>query len=244
MTHGTMVYLDTPQSGLKYTGSVADVYDAKRMDDPKWKIEQEIIERLLSDLPPGAWVVDAPVGTGRFFHLYQQKDLIVRGIDISEDMLKKAAAKIGGRSRVMRLQSPDGQVIQTPQFELIQGDLTQPLAPPDKCVDAAVCVRVTRWLSPQVCQNLLKELQRICRDRIILTARVANHPHARPVQMFEAVMSDDWQLEHSIAGYQPEYRVLQFRCKSSPLLNSRTIDAEAVKAPSDDAWTMKPYEAA
>jgi ubiquinone/menaquinone biosynthesis C-methylase UbiE len=238
-----MQYLDSPQPGLKYVGQVADGYDAKRMDDPKWKIEQEIIERLLSDLPRGSWVVDAPVGTGRFFHLYAKNDLIVRGIDISEDMLKKAAAKIGGQSRVMQLQAEDGQVIQTPQFELIQGDLTQPLPPPDKSVDAAVCVRITRWLSPQECQNLFKELQRICRDRIILTARVANHQHARPVQMFEAVMSDDWQLEHSIAGYQPEYRVLQFRCKNSPLLGSRMIDAKA-EPEHGDAWTMKPYEAA
>lgn len=248
MTFGNMSYYDIPggmpSSNLKYTGQTAQGYDAKREESPKWKIEQEIIEKLLSDLPAGTWVLDAPCGTGRFFDYYLKRQFIIRGLDLSPEMLDLAAAKVGNESRAVRLVQPDGKQVETPQLSIAQGNVLSS-GIPDNSIDAAVNCRITRWLSPDECQQMFREMQRICRDRIILTARVANHSHARPLQLFELAMGGDWQLEHSIAGYSPEYRVFQFRCKTSPLLKTagQTIDA-ALESSADGSWTMKPYEAA
>lgn len=81
----------------------------------------------------------------------------------------------------------------------------------DQCVDASVMVRLTRWLSPEDCQLALKELQRVSRDRIILTARIGNHPHARPLELFLDALNPEWELAKNEEGYVPEYRIFMFR---------------------------------
>ena len=259
MTLGTMFYHDVPQSqpgaNLKYVGDVATGYDAKREESPKWKAEQQIIEGMLSDLPRGAWVLDAPCGTGRFMQACADRDLIYRGLDISEDMIHQAMAKIGGQSPMARVTTDKG-IVEFPQFMFQKGNVTEP-GLPDKSIDAVLNIRITRWLSPQECQQMFKEMQRIARDRIIVTARVTypNTPKrsaidlaklARPLHLFEAVMADDWVLERSEAGYVPEYRIFQFRNKRSPFLAQKNIIIDTVKAADEaggDQWTMKPYEA-
>jgi ubiquinone/menaquinone biosynthesis C-methylase UbiE len=77
----------------------------------------------------------------------------------------------------------------------------------DKSVDAAVMVRLTRWLSPEQCQAALKELQRVARKMIIFTARVRNHPAARPLELFEQVL-DGWKVSRNEAGYEDDYRII------------------------------------
>src|SRR3990167_6389150 len=83
-----------PMGGAeKYHGPVAENYDAKREETPKWQAEQRIVEDMLSDLPSGSWVLDCPVGTGRFLQFYAGKGFIVRAMDLSSDMLDKARKK-------------------------------------------------------------------------------------------------------------------------------------------------------
>ena len=68
MTASLMEYIPTqrPMEGAgKYYGAVASGYDAKRIENPKWQIEQAAIESMLDDLPKGSWVLDVPCGTGR-----------------------------------------------------------------------------------------------------------------------------------------------------------------------------------
>lgn len=178
----------------KYHGSVALGYDDKREQSPKWLAEQQIIEAMLDDMPPGNWVLDVPCGTGRFFKFYHDKGFVFHGLDASADMLTLASHK----------------VIDAMKARLGQADVRN-LPLHDKSVDAAVMVRLTRWLSPEDCQVALKELQRVSRDRIIITARVANHPHARPVELFEAALEPDWSLVKNEEGYVPEYRILMFK---------------------------------
>lgn len=248
MTIGSMSYHNLPnaaQAGSqKYVGNVAAGYDAKREASPKWQVEQSIIEQMISDLPKGAWVLDAPCGTGRFMQACADRGFIYRGIDISEDMIMQAAAKLDNRSPIVRFTMKDGKVHEVPQFVMEQRNVLES-GIPDKAVDAVLNIRITRWLSLEQCQQMFREMQRIARDRIILTARVCDHPHARPLALFEAAMSDDWQLVASEAGHEPAYRIFQFRCKRSPLKlqSSGNIIIDAVKS-ADDAWTMKPYEAA
>jgi len=72
-----------------YTGSKAQSYEADRRDQAKWKWENATVSSLLKDLEFDS-VIDAPVGTGRFLHLY---DTRVYCFDISQDMIDIAKAK-------------------------------------------------------------------------------------------------------------------------------------------------------
>jgi ubiquinone/menaquinone biosynthesis C-methylase UbiE len=250
MSLGSMSYhnLSTaPAGNLKYTGGVATGYDAKREDSPKWQTEQRIIEQMLSDLPHGSWILDAPSGTGRFIEFCRDRGFIYRGLDISEDMIAQAAAKVGNQSPIARLTKSNGEIVEAPQLAIAQGNVLNS-GVPDKSVDAVLNIRITRWLSPAECQQMFREMQRIARDRIILTARVTypSHPElARPLQLFETAMGDDWALEKSEAGHEAAYRIFQFRCKKSPLLaRGGNIIIDTVKNADDGAFTMKPYQAA
>lgn len=192
-----MEYLPTAQAmgARKYTGENAGQgYDAKRETTEKWQIEQKIICGMLANLPKGHWVLDVPCGTGRFFSYYHQQGLCFRGVDMSADQLAAASEKIKDPMKA----------------RLMQADVRN-LPLDDKSVDASVMCRMTRWLSPEDCQIAFKELMRVTRDRIILTVRVANHPHERPVELFESVCGEDWDLAENKEGYCPDYRILMFK---------------------------------
>ena len=208
MTQPLMEYLPpvqqppAPAQGAgKYTGAIAQGYDAKREQAPKWIIEQRIIEGMLADLPggvdaenqPRTIVLDCPVGTGRFLPFYVEKGFYILGMDISLDMLKQATAKIE-------------PLVARAMGELRQGDV-RATGLPDKSVDVAINCRITRWLSPADCQKMLREMQRVARRRIIWTARVANHTHARSVELFEAALNG-WKITRNEAGVDLDYRIL------------------------------------
>jgi ubiquinone/menaquinone biosynthesis C-methylase UbiE len=184
------------QGAGKYHGAIAQNYDAKREQSPKWVIEQQIITGMLDDLPPETIVFDCPVGTGRFLPFYIEKGFHFLGMDVSLDMLKQAGAKVQ-------------PLAERATGELRQGDVRQ-TGMADKSVDVAVNCRITRWLSPQDCQTMIREMQRIARQRIIWTARVANHQHARTVELFESAL-DGWKIVRNDAGADLDYRILQAR---------------------------------
>lgn len=192
------------QGAGKYYGPIASGYDAKRENDPKWTIEQRIIEDMLSDLPggldddgqPKTTILDCPVGTGRFIPFCVEKGFYILGMDKSGDMLKQAQAKVA-------------PLMARAMGELREGDV-RATGLPDKSVDVAINCRITRWLSPSDCQQMLREMQRVARQRIIWTARVANHPHARTVELFEAAL-DGWAIVRNEAGHETDYRILQAR---------------------------------
>jgi ubiquinone/menaquinone biosynthesis C-methylase UbiE len=178
----------------KYHGEIATGYDAKRDNSPKRVVEERIIKDMLADLPAGSWVLDCPVGTGFLLPYYIEKGFQVWALDKSEDMLQEARQKVRNH----------------PSVRFYVGDVRNLRAQHDKSVDASLAIRITRWLSPEECQQMMRELQRVTRQRIIITARVANHPHVRPVELFTSVL-DGWHLNRSVEGYQPEYRVLEFQ---------------------------------
>ena len=196
MTQSLMEYLDTPKAPAhgadKYFGAVATGYDQKRQDDPKWQIEQEIIEAMLDGLPEGFVILDAPCGTGRFFKKYIEKRFVILGLDKSADMLHQAAQKVDPKKA---------------RGELRVGDVRN-TGLPDKSVDCAVNVRITRWLTPDECQQMFREMQRVSRHFIIWTARVENHPHARSRALFEAALMPGWQIVRDVPGHEMAYRVL------------------------------------
>jgi hypothetical protein len=176
-----MVYTDAKGGGRdKYYGEVAQGYDAKRTDHPKWTIEQNLIEDMLSDLPEGSMVFDCPVGTGRFVPFYESKGFQWAGLDKSREMLdlaKAKATKKGGYLFHGDILDADGMKA---NFE-------------DKMFNAAVMCRLTRWLDGSVmgsaeieCRQAMANLERITKDRIIFTIRV-DHPRQdiiRPIEWF------------------------------------------------------------
>lgn len=184
-----------PVSGAdKYVGAVAQGYDAKREANPKWIAEQMVIEGMLDDIRPGSWVLDCPVGTGRFLAYYNRREFCVKALDRSPDMLAAAEAKA------------DVLGFDKRRITFGQGDIRSTgLA--DKCVDVSVMCRLTRWLSPADCVVALRELQRVTRQRIIVTARVRNHPHARPYELIASAL-DGWSIAKDEAGYHEDYRII------------------------------------
>ena len=201
---GNLIYIVSPeqvrqapaQSGArKYEGEVATGYDAKREQAPKWAAEQEIIENMLTGLPYGDWVLDAPCGTGRFFEFYQRHGLIVRGLDISDDMIAQATKKV----------KPEN----VNRFSFAKADIRK-TGLKDKSVDASVMCRLTRWLSPEDCGLAFAELQRVTRKKIIFTARVRNHPHARTYEMIDSWLKG-WNIHRDEAGAEEDYRIIELR---------------------------------
>lgn len=72
-----------------YTGAHATSYNASRQSG-KWYFENTVLEKYVSTLKKGYRVVDAPVGTGRYFPLYKKYNINVTGFDFSTDMLTEA----------------------------------------------------------------------------------------------------------------------------------------------------------
>lgn len=190
-----MSYIGSPEpqyGARKYTGNVATGYDAKRVESPKWKAEQAIIEGIIDALPSGSTVLDVPVGTGRFIAAYERNEHNWHGADISEDMLKEADAKrarqdIGSLhvASVMDIPVQDGGTF-----------------------DLSIMCRLTRWLSPEQRTAALKELQRVTSGKIVFTARIANHPYAYPMEEIEAAIEPGWEITENIEAGEPDYRVI------------------------------------
>lgn len=193
MNQSLMSYISSnpTQGARKYTGSVATGYDAKRTESPKWAAEQEIIERIIEEFDGGS-VLDVPVGTGRFIPAYERNNLNWVGIDLSDDMLHEAAAKVTSNTK--------------PQ--LFVGDVTRldSLLQP-KGVDHSIMCRLTRWLTPTQRVFALKQLQAVTAKSIVFTARIANHPYAYPIEAIEAAIEPGWRIAENIEAGEPEYRV-------------------------------------
>lgn len=199
--NGLMQYLDDQPSGAdKYHGAIATGYDEKREGDAKWQVEQAVIMDMLGDLPKGSWVLDIPCGTGRFFEFYRDRGFLVRAVDRSEDMLNLAVEKVAGYTPERAL--PKGW-----NFGL--GDVRSLDGMADQSSDAAVMCRLTRWLSPSDCIVAFRELMRVTRKRVIFTARVRNHPHARPYELiYQALHGTPWRVARDEAGYVEDYRII------------------------------------
>ncbi len=82
----------------KYDKSAAIKYEHKRKNAHKkttkttWEFEHNVVYKILHKYCP-LMIMDAPVGTGRFFDIYKKLGCKVTGIDISKDMLEQARRK-------------------------------------------------------------------------------------------------------------------------------------------------------
>ena len=189
------------QGSRKYTGAVAQGYDEKREKSEKWKVEQSVIENMLSDLAHGDYVLDVPCGTGRFFDFYNKQGLIIRAMDISADMIEIARKK------------NESEFTWFAQRNLLEGTGLDP-----KSVDAAVMCRMTRWLSPEECGVALHNLMTVTRKKIVFTARVRSHPHARTYEMIQGWLDtapEKWGIYRDEPGAEDAYRIIELRPEKS-----------------------------
>jgi len=148
-----------PAPAFEYQGAAAELYDERRASREVFRWEAEVIERLLGSHDRGATVLDAPVGTGRFIPIYLRHGLRVTGLDLSDDMLREAAAY---RSEA------EGAL------ELVKGSTTH-LAFPDATFDAVVCFRfLPGKLNLVSVRKTLREFARVTRGKVYLLLKVAD----------------------------------------------------------------------
>ena len=136
----------------KYHGKKAETYDAIRMKQARWDLEQGTIEKWLTELKPEL-VLDCPVGTGRFITIYRHLKITGTGVDISEEMLELAIKK--NKGGVIDLAVGEATDIQCSENEY----------------DCAVCVRFLDLIDQDAMRQVMKELARVSKRWIICTIR-------------------------------------------------------------------------
>lgn len=127
-----------------YGKADAEQYDEVRQREDAWNIEHRYVAQLLHEHPKVPHLLDAPVGTGRFFSLYPKKALQVTGVDLSVAMLEQARQRLP-------IQQADA-----PQIELIQADLLDLSGlPPAQLV---ISWRFLHLLDPELLTPALRSL--------------------------------------------------------------------------------------
>lgn len=135
-----------------YHGDLVLNYERDRELEPIWGLEQAWVENWIKTLPPGARVLDLPVGTGRFTEMMAANGLYIYGADISEDMLKLAAQRCAGMS---------GRAV------FARADV-EALTYADDEFDHVISWRLFHLLPPRSSIRALSELARVCRGRLVV----------------------------------------------------------------------------
>jgi ubiquinone/menaquinone biosynthesis C-methylase UbiE len=145
----------------KYSADAAE-YEAHRRDDPKWKGEHAAVANALRQLPPGAMVLDAPVGTGRFLKLYDELGLQWSGVDLCSEMIKEARKK------------------HETWKDLSLGDCRTLDGWTNRSFDAVVCIRLFNLLIEADCAMALRNFARVLRPGGIALVSITTLPEPPP----------------------------------------------------------------
>jgi ubiquinone/menaquinone biosynthesis C-methylase UbiE len=144
---------DSNYSGKNaYCGQIATSYEADRVGEPVWNLEQEWMTRWASAVFPGARLLDIPVGTGRFVPIWLKRKAEVSALDISEDMLEVVRGREFGGN---------------PSLVLEKGD-AEALPHADASFDFVVCWRLLHLLPDAVARKAVGEFARVCRGRLVV----------------------------------------------------------------------------
>lgn len=146
-------------AAVHYKGDVAKLYNKNRTSSLKWKREQKIMKKIISNFSPKSTILDLPIGTGRLLPFFDSCDHKVYGVDISTDMLEETSKAIKGINA---------------NVDLIEGNIEKiPL--PDNSVDYVVCMRLFNLVPMSTVEIGLKEFCRVSRDRIFFQVRVVEN---------------------------------------------------------------------
>lgn len=141
----------------RYSIRGAKRYEARRQS-ARWAAEAKAFEQFYQRVNPRK-VLDLPVGTGRFFDTYVRSKTEVLGVDISENMLAEAAAKI-----------PPGAPIRLLRADVL--DVGQP-SPLGGGYDLIVCMRFIYWLRPQELAIMLRKFAATGAPCLVVSTKVA-----------------------------------------------------------------------
>lgn len=179
----------------KYRGATADLYEAKRAGQEKWRAEDRIVREMLDPLPETTQILDIPIGTGRFIPYYEARGFQVIGLDVSSDMLAQA------RRRIMSSRVSVGP------GDIFAIDL------PDEAVDVAVCIRIFNLIDASDMKAALHEVQRVTRDQIILNLRVWHRDtkYRRPQKRaaLRAALLPGWHIAEDREIHQHDFRMFR-----------------------------------
>ncbi len=144
---------------------IASGYDAERFRGVSgflvdW-LERRLLDRAMEGVETGCRVLDLPVGTGRMARHLKSEGHRVVGADISLAMMKRARELSGGTAVLAR------------------GD-AESLPFADDSFDVAVCFRLLVHLPEGARLNVLRELGRVARERVV----VVYQPHRLAVWWF------------------------------------------------------------
>jgi ubiquinone/menaquinone biosynthesis C-methylase UbiE len=139
---------------VTYTKDVAISYESDRKNEEIWQLEQSFVEELIKDIPVTSYVLDLPVGTGRFFDFYHDRNLRVLGVDISEHMLTEARKKLKSNS-----------------IELVLGDVMK-LNYPDNSFTHLVCFRLLHLIPSEKLEDVINELARVTGETLYFQAYI------------------------------------------------------------------------
>jgi hypothetical protein len=129
----------------QYSGTGASGYDQQREQTPRFQSEERVFSDLFDRCAPD-WVVDCPVGTGRWHESYRRLDGRLTGVDASKAMLAKAAEKY--RAAGINAFLKEGSIFDASCFQpLMQhGD------------GLVVCVRFMNWIESNQISPALNSL--------------------------------------------------------------------------------------
>lgn len=139
-----------------YVDKVAKNYDTERVGQGKWVQEQKAMDKLIAHIPEGSSLIDIPVGTGRFFPFYKERNLNVTGLDISKDMLSEAQQK----AKKEKLENVDFKVENILDISLKDGAVT-----------TCLCVRFLNWLKWPLVEQAFSEIHRVSSQYMIVGMR-------------------------------------------------------------------------
>jgi len=173
-----------------YWGEAVEVYDEIRRPKERWRFDMAAVEKAMQGMTS---VLDLPVGTGRFLPVYKKVGAEPYGVDVSEDMVRKATENGFPNCKV-------GDIINIPME--------------DQSVDAIVCIRLMIHLQPEDAYPGIQEFKRVAKKRIIIDARLGSSTtipyrgtimHSRKDFLRQF---DGWKLNQSIGA--AHYPVMAF----------------------------------
>lgn len=131
---------------------VAEDYDRERFSGLRgWfvnRLEQTLLMKTMQGMSVGCRVLDLPVGTGRMSRRLRAEGFRPIGTDVSEPMLRISAQLSGSGA------------------DLARGD-GERLPYRDGAFQAAICFRLLGHLPETARKNLLREMARVAKDRVI-----------------------------------------------------------------------------
>lgn len=179
-----------------YSGAVAKGYDTRRSGQVKWHREQDILSRLIGNLPEGCAVLDIPCGTGRLFQFFAERGVTVTALDISDDMLKEARAK----------HAESGGEITIGQGDIFKIDI------PANTVDTAFAIRIMNRIGGADVPRALKELQRVAKRQVIFNLRVdrgnSRYRHPVPMSVVHGALHSGWLITADEEIHEPDFRMI------------------------------------